>query len=596
MLAKQGAKLSLAATMRINVEIEEKPTPAQRRHHRQQVQKRLHTIHKLVTQLTDRTPPVPQRIKLADNGSLDSSRFCGMYKGDTLYIAYQVVDRPLLLDAVLFREIYRGLLPASVQEVPECDDLGLLCAYQHFTDNQRKKLLQIWQAVSPRRYYGDITYHAPYSFPIFNQVTQQTFLRLILPFLDELEPASSPLSSREYVELIETFMMNYVSVLNDQELKILHLLQEEPNATIRELKQRCSLSIGSLSNYLSGLREKLLLSRFYRVNFPRIRLNHVAVLAYPAPGSRINHYLEQCPYLRKIHRFGGAHAPYLISYALPRLRLRRLREWLQELVGLGHLRRFRVYPIDGIFHGYNLRSYLAYDSSIPVSNRFRWVAWIRYLRDVLIKEGYGDVLPQPYVYTYSAPHIEAANLTNLDFQLLIHDSPEVTAEQLANRLGESVHTIRRHQRQVVEKNVIFQRPDLAMYHLGLNETLFVMLEANDVTIRNFLAGCREAPMYGGSLFSHPTSGCIVAFGLPTGLALKVGRALTHLFLEQSDFDGAVFYGSGSKDFAASSVLSRCRFDQEKNQWMWHREYFPTAFDHVDNFQSDWVEGNSERGY
>ncbi|MFX1301010.1 MAG: hypothetical protein ACFFDE_08695, partial [Promethearchaeota archaeon] len=73
---------------------------------------------------------------------------------------------------------------------------------------------------------------------------------------------------------------------------------------------------------------------------------------------------------------------------------------------------------------------------------------------------------------------------------------------------------------------------------------------------------------------------IVAFGLPTGLALKVGRELGRLFLEQDEFDAAVFYGNGSKDFMVTSVLRRCQFNFALSQWTWHREYFPTAFDHV----------------
>lgn len=88
-------------------------------------------------------------------------------------------------------------------------------------------------------------------------------------------------------------------------------------------------------------------------------------------------------------------------------------------------------------------------------------------------------------------------------------------------------------------------------------------------------------MYGGSIFNHPTPGCIVAFGLPTGLALKVGRELDRLFLEQDEFDAAVFYGNGSKDFMLTPVLKRCQYNIELKQWEWHREYFPTAFDYVE---------------
>jgi hypothetical protein len=559
---------------------EEEPTPAQSRHQREQLKKRIETISQRVTQLANRTPPMPKTIEFFDDDSLTSPRFCGHWNGNQLMVARQLLGRPLLLDTMLYREVYSALLPKVVREVPESGDLGLMCAYQSFSELEQSYLLKVWQAVSPRQHFGDITYDAPLSLPLFNRVTQGTFLRRVLPYFDELEPAITPLTSREYVELLEAFMLNYASPLTEQELKILHLLLEHPNATLQDLRQYSSLSLGCLSGHMTGFKEKLLLSRFYRVNFPRIALNHVAVLAYPSPGSRINRYLEQCPYLRKIHRFGGAGAPYLITYALPRLRLRRLREWLQELVGLGHLTRFRMYLLDGAFQGYNLRSYLASKSDVPIAERFRWVAWIRYLRDVMIREGFGEVLAQPHVYRYSPPNVDAAELDPVDYRLLAHMSPDATAEDLAQLLGESVHVVRRREKELFAQEVLFERPDLSMFHLGLNESIFVLLEGSEEVVQNFLAGCREAPLYGGSVFSHPTPGCIVAFGLPTGLALRVGQELGRLFLEQQDFDAAVFYGNGSKDFSVASVLGRCRFDHATKQWTWHREYLPTTFDYI----------------
>ncbi len=571
----------MATTARTQHTAKEKLTSNQRRHHRQEIAKRLKAIQHDINQLTDSTPPLPTRIQFYDDDALNSPRFCASYEKGKFHIASQLVNRPLLLETVLYREMYTTLLPPIVKSVAESGDLGILCAYHHTTETKLSQLLKLWQVVSPRQFFGDIIYNAPFSFPLFNRVTQGTFLKRILPYFDELEPAVTPLTSREYVDLLETFMLNYASPLNEQELRVLHLMIENPTSTLRQLQQISSYSLGTLSNYLTNFREKLLFSRFYRINYPRIRLNHIAVLAYPAPGSRILRYLEQCPYLRKIHRFGGSGAPYLLSYTLPRLRLRRLQEWLQELVGLGHLLRYRFYPLSGVFNGYNLRSYLAHEADVPVAERFRWIAWVRYLRDVLIREGYGEILKQPYIYNYVEPNVDPADLDPLAYQLLSHVTPETTAEDLAQILGQSVHVVRRHLKALFTQDVLFDRPDLSMYHLGLNETLFIILEGSEEIVRNFLTGCREAPLYGGSVFNRPTSGCIVAFGLPTGLAHKVGRELNHLFLEQTEFDAAVFYGSGAKDFIMNQVRQRCQFNSELGQWQWFREYLPTAFDYVE---------------
>jgi hypothetical protein len=572
----------LATTARTQHHEKEKLSTNQRRYHRQEILKHLQRIQADISQLTNRSPTIPDQVLFYDDDALTSPIFCGSFKDTKLRVATQLLNRPWLLETVLYRELFCSLLPQVVRVVPESGDLGILCAFQNTSKENHERLLRLWQVVSPRRFYGDVVYNAPLSFPVFNRVTQGSFLRRVLPFFDELEPALTPLSSREFVDLLETFMLNYASPLNEQELRVLHLIEENPTASLRQLQKLSGHSLGTLSNYMTSFREKLLFAKFYRVNYSRIRLNHVAVLTYPAPGSRISRYLEQCPYLRKIHRFGGAGAPYLLSYTLPRLRLRRLQEWLQELVSMGHLLRYRFYPLSGVFNGYNFRSYLAHDSDVPVAERFRWVAWVRYLRNVLIRDGYGEILTQPYIYEYSEPNVEPADLDPMDYQLLAQARPETSAEDLGMLLGESAHVIRRHLKALFTQEVLFKRPDISMHHLGLNETLFIVLEGSDETVRNFLAGCREAPLYGGTVFQHPTPGCIVAFGLPTGLALRVGRELNHLFLEQNEFDAALFYGSGARDFIPTKVHQRCKFDFELNQWQWFREYFPTAFDHVES--------------
>ncbi len=560
--------------------------PASSRPRKHKLRKRLKEVQLAIAELTGRTPPMPKKIVFFEECSLSSPKFCGHWEGNNLALARQVLDRPVLLDAILYRELYTALLPPAIQPIPESADLGLLCAYIHFDEAQRERLIKVWQAVSPRRYFGDIIYHACLSLTMFNRTTQGTFLQILLPYLDELNTSKRTLTSIEYIDLIADFMFNYASPLTEQELKVIHLLQEHPNASLEELQSVSALSAGSLNGYLKALREKLYYSKYYRINFPKIRLSHVMVLAYPDSGSRIDDYVELCPYLRKIHRFSGANAPYLISYNLPRLRLRRLREFYQELTSLGHLSHFGFYQLEGTFQSYNLQSYLAHKADTPIGERFRWLAWAKYLKEVLIDQGYGEVLPKPYIYKYSEPYVEAAELDAVDLGILSQISPEVPVETIAKQLGQPVQLVQEKQRKLFEEKVVFERPENSLFQLGLNESVFVMIEGDRSVVENFLAGCKEAPMAGGAVFTTPNPGCIVAFGLPSGKAQEVGEELSRLLLDQEEFDASVFYGTGSKDFIVSSVLGRCRFNTTTNQWIWYREYLPTIFGYVQSRSFD----------
>jgi hypothetical protein len=567
--------------------------PASSRPRKYQLRKRLKEVQHAIAKLTDRTPPLPKKITFFDECTLSSPRFCGHWEGADLALAQQVLNRPVVLDAILFREMYLALLPSTIRAVSESADLGLLCAYINFDDAQRERLVKIWQAVSPRRYFGDIIYHAPLSLTMFNRTTRGTFLKLLLPYLDEAVTSPRTLTSIEYIDLIAAFMFNYASPLSEQEVKVIHLLQEHPNAGLEELQSISATPARKLNAHLQSLREKLYFSKYYRINYPKIRLSHVMVLAYPASGSRIDDYIELCPYLRKIHRFSGENAPYLISYNLPRLRLRRLREFFQELNSLGHLSRFQFYQLDGTFQSYNLQSYLAHKADTPIGERFRWMAWIQYLKENLIDQGYGEVLPKPFIYEYSEPYVEAAELDALDFNILSQISPETPIETIAKQIGQPPELVQEKQRRLFEEQVIFNRPEMSLFQLGLNESVFVMIEGNMDVVQNFLSGCKEAPMAGGAIFTRPTPGCIVAFGLPSGKAPEVKQELKRRFLDQDEFDAAVYSGNGSKDFIVSSVLGRCRFNTTTNQWIWYREYLPTIFDYVESRGFDCLSEESE---
>ncbi len=152
----------MATTARTQQHKNEKLSSNQRRHHRQEIQKRLKAIQVEIIQLTNRTPPLPARIQFYDDDTLTSPAFCGTYEKKEFRVASQLLNRPLLLETVLYREMYTILLPPVVKIVPESGDLGLLCAYQHANENDYEQLLKLWQVVSPRRGLGDVVDNAPF--------------------------------------------------------------------------------------------------------------------------------------------------------------------------------------------------------------------------------------------------------------------------------------------------------------------------------------------------------------------------------------------------------------------------------------------------
>ena len=123
----------------------------------------------------------------------------------------------------------------------------------------------------PSRYdslkVGDIIYHAPLSLTMFNRTTQGTFLKILLPYIDELVTSQRPLTSIEYIDLIAAFMFNYASPLSEQELKVIHLLQEHPIASLEELRSISSIPTRKLNAHVNALREKLYFSKYYRINY-----------------------------------------------------------------------------------------------------------------------------------------------------------------------------------------------------------------------------------------------------------------------------------------------------------------------------------------
>ncbi|MDO8055765.1 MAG: hypothetical protein Q6361_02795, partial [Candidatus Hermodarchaeota archaeon] len=67
----------MATTVRNREAEKEEFSPNQRRHNRQMIKKRLHTVQAHITELTHRTPVLPSKIQFFDDQSLTTPTFCG---------------------------------------------------------------------------------------------------------------------------------------------------------------------------------------------------------------------------------------------------------------------------------------------------------------------------------------------------------------------------------------------------------------------------------------------------------------------------------------------------------------------------------------
>lgn len=488
-----------------------------------------------------------------------------------------------LLEPILWREAFLLHLPRNVRRVPESSDLGLYCYYRFGlkTSKQRQKFQQLWESVSPPQEYEFYYYYPTAGFSIFDKSINGAFFQKILEWFEPFRESSTQMSSQMFTANLERWIFNHHVVLQPIELKILRGLNNCLSCTQKQLAKNLDLRQPTVSRIIKSLAKKHLLRFLVYENYPVLGLHPITVHFSSCDLGVINSLKKittKIRYTLVIQEFSDS---LLISFAIPKERISRLRQWIKQVSAKYDLSTPKIYTTVERVNSKNFEIYLPDEGGWPndyetiLENIFR-----------IIKEEWAFHIPPLNVFKYSSSRsTKSITLQPQDFiymqratdAFLVTRQARFYEAQEARKAGyrESEHMTYRRRVEFLNKRKIMSQPmGIAIMHTGLNEAVNVFLETPYEDTKAIISAFQLLPSVGGRIYDNGTGSITIL--LPSGTAIPTQTSIREFFGElEYPVETAIKPAWKSFGWVSGNPIIAENYDFNKGKWIWTRDTLMT---------------------
>lgn len=485
-----------------------------------------------------------------------------------------------MLEWVVWREAFLGLLPARIRVVREAADLGLYAGLRFGISDSglRQELQRIWEEVSPPQTYELYSYQPTVGFALIDEVMDGAFLRAAVSWLNSLRGGSlQPMSSAAFTAALERWMMEVHCILNASEVRVLQELADRPAASQRQLAKRLQLSPAAISGVLKNLVRRHLLRVAGQLNFPLLGLYQVA-LDFRCPSAEkvyaVKARLRGHPYARLIAEFGNDH---LITVMLvPVSRMERFRTWTERLSQALQVSHPSIHLVTEVIMA---RRFDSYEAKRGWTTEF----WPLLLQIQRIIEGGTEMKPPPLrSFKYSIEEVRAGTVTPIrlqpeDFAWFEGSDRTIATTRKASagideeirRRGLSSSEAKRYRRRVqwLDTQGVRSPPlYVGLLHVGLDAELNVRLRSEPATVRRIVQACQLLPSVTGVFLDD--GGALLSLLLPNAAAVDVHSLLRAVF-GTCGIDASLALQPAWRAFGSHlSPLEASSYDFSEGTWIW----------------------------
>ncbi len=494
-----------------------------------------------------------------------------------------LTNRIEFLEPVLWREAFLIHLPRIIREVPESSDLGLYCYYRYGlrTSKQRQKFQQLWESVSPPQGYESYYYYPAAGFSIFDRSVNGTFLQMVLEWFEPFKESSIQISSQMFTANLERWIFNHHIILQPIELKILRGLNDCLSCTQKQLAKILDLRQPTVSRVIKSLAKKHLLRFLVYENYPVLGLlpitvqfssNNLGVI------NSIKKIARKIRYTLIIQEFADS---IFISFAIPKERITRLRQWIKQVSAKYDLPPPKIYSTIERVNSKNFEIYNPDEGGWPndyetiLENIFR-----------IIKEEWALHIPPLNVFKYSLSRAtKSITLQPQDFvymqrateAFLVTSQARFYESQEARKAGyrESEHmTYRRRVEFLNQHNIMSQPMGIAIMHIGLNDAVNVFLETPYDETKAIISAFQLFPSVGARIYDNGSGSIMIL--LPSGTAVSTQTSLREFFGELGyPIKIAIRPAWKSFGWVTGNPIIPNNYDFDREKWIWTKDTLPT---------------------
>ena len=488
-----------------------------------------------------------------------------------------------LLEPILWREAFLLHLPRNVRRVPESSDLGLYCYYRFGlkTTKQRQKFQQLWESVSPPQGYDYYYYYPTAGFSIFDKSINGTFLQKILEWFKPFKESSSQISSQMFTANLERWIFNHHIVLQPLELRILRGLNDCLSCTQKQLAKNLDLRQPTVSRIIKSLAKKHLLRFLVYENYPVLGLHPITVQFSSSNLGVINSLKKMATKIRYTLIIQEFPDSLLISFAIPKERIIRLRQWIKQVSAKYDLSAPKIYTTIERLNSKTFEIYNPDEGGWP--NDFETI-----LENIfrIIKEEWTLHIPPLNVFKYSPSRsTKSITLQPQDFiymqratdAFLVTGQARFYESHEARKAGyrESEHMAYRRRVEFLNKRKIMSQPmGIATMHIGLNDAVKIFLETPYDDTKAIISAFQLLPSVSGRIYDNGSGNITIL--LPSGTAVPTQSSLREFFTELNyPVKTAIKPAWKSFGWVFGNPIIPDNYDFDKGKWIWTRDTLTT---------------------
>jgi len=436
------------------------------------------------------------------------------------------IDPPILF----FDQLRRGLIardiahmftPMIMKRMERSYEQNDYCAYkilQNPFESEFWKMARHGLREDSRRFEG-IDY-----FEEWNAITGGDFVRKIYSRLESISRFRSQIDLSEYETIADSLALKPKRVkLDVLDLKVLDLMARDALASVSQMAQKTGLSLPTVQKIVRDLEKKANLWPFVVVDTSKFGVTGFLLMVETRTGftREVAEEIWKVPYCGRVYRIYGR-CDLLAYFNIPTGNETFIHEFGNQLKKEGIAKDFVWYRITDFHYGLNPRYYSAAMGEWNVY----WDEWGLWLKEYLSSRGWNKA----FHYESNDAKVQV-KINKLDLQIInmLRMNARCAFADIGHRIGVSGAYVGQRVRRLLNQDVI--RPKIATYRIGLDDSVWVVLDCDDDTSRSLVSAFNELPMWQGFSVKGDMIGLASIMYIPTGEVQELLRVFDRYLIE-----------------------------------------------------------------
>ncbi|MBS7644204.1 winged helix-turn-helix transcriptional regulator [Candidatus Bathyarchaeota archaeon] len=423
---------------------------------------------------------------------------------------------------LLAREAARLFSPRILDKMERVYEQADYCAYRILENPFEKEL---WIHARHGLRTESKAFDGIHFYEEWESIIGNNFIKLLFSRMKSISRFRASLEFAEYEAIVDALALKpKPAKINENELKILRLLCNDPWTSLTKIAQKTGLTVPTVEKIFHELWIRANIWFSVLVDRTRIGIPSYLAIIHTKPGKvgKVSELVWDTPYCGRIYRMYSP--PSLLAhFNIPTGYEWFLNQQLSLLNRADLTEGHHILRIEDSYYNFNLRYYDPKTArwSIP------WDEWGLWLKEFLCGKSWFLILHgEEEKKTTEQVKVDKNDLQILNYLRLNSRMPN---SEIGRILGISGAYVGQKIRRLLNLGII--KPTIGSYRVGLDEAAFVVFDCYEDTLRAVAVALNELPMWQGFRVSGDFDGLAALIFVPTGELEELFNAFHEYLIE-----------------------------------------------------------------